>query len=186
MDHVSHIEDELVQRLALALTRPGATAPRVDVASWPGRPDDYRMDHPVGAVLVIYKGADYADASTDAGPVAKLAEFELGVIARNLRAPNGPGIDRAQGLGAYELLAVCRQALMGWQPQRASQAVQMRAESFTGQAQGKWSYSMHVAVPVRLLPSIDSETGLPQLADLDFDVLGGTHDVYPPAQTPSF
>ena len=178
MSAIGQLEAAIVARIGAVLTLPGQTHPKVEVRAWPERAREYKMSHPHGCAMVIYKGSKFAqDQSTAGHLVAFEAEFELGLISRTLREPNAPsGSDAAsftagppQGetapsggsavhavtsvgatssTGIYDLLETCRIALLGWQPDQAAGAVRLRSEDFDDYVEGTWGYSLRFLVPM--------------------------------------
>jgi hypothetical protein len=148
-DLIASLELEIVERLKIALTAPGQPHPRVEVAAWPDRPRDYKMTHPVGAVMVIYKGCKFDSSAAIAGQAVQMeAEVELGSMTRSLREPQAPDRPDAPGTGAYDILNITRQSLLGWQPTCASDVVILRSESFDSYVEGTWGYSQRFVVPL--------------------------------------
>ncbi len=162
MSVIGTLETAIVSRITAALTLPGQAHPKVEVRAWPERARDYKMTHPHGCAMVIYKGSKFSqDQSTAGHLVAFEAEFELGLISRTLREPNtpetgaatpgqaqpGPG-QAARGTGIYDLLETCRGALLGWQPDQAAGSVRLRAEDFDDYTEGTWGYSLRFVVPM--------------------------------------
>lgn len=144
------IEVAIVDRLKAAFTELGKPHPTIDVIAWPGRPDTYKLSHPIGACMVIYNGTKYDDSHAMAGQaVYGDAEFEIGILARTLREhqpPQGSASD-ALGTGAYDFLAVCRQALAGWRVPEAAGHVRVQKDSFTAYKEGEWGYSLFITMP---------------------------------------
>lgn len=143
---IKDLELAMVQRLTEVLTLAGQPHPKVDVLAWPNKPREYKMLHPHGCVMVIYKGSKYSDDKSTGGQyVSSDAMFELGILSRTLREPNVPD---AVGRGAYELLDTCRTSLMGWQPDQASSIVRLVRDEFDDYAEGTWGYSLKIAIPM--------------------------------------
>jgi hypothetical protein len=154
MDFVRPCEKEMLARLSAALTLPGQSLPQVEVREWPNKPSTYSLGHPVGAVLVLYKGAGYSPRAGmgGLGVMDVEAEFEVALLLRTLREPNAPGRDEELGLGMYELLAKCRSALAGWRPAVATGVLQIKSDGFEGYEQGRWVYSLHCVLPLLVVP----------------------------------
>lgn len=145
MSAVGDLESAIVARLAAALTLPGQEHPKVEVRAWPDKPSSYRMNHPHGAALVIFRGSQFTHGDTGGQLVSYDDVFELGLISRTLREPNAPG--DTLGVGIYDLLEICRNALLGWTPAGASSAVRLVSVDFDAYSEGTWGYSLRVAVP---------------------------------------
>lgn len=149
MSTVGELESAIVARLSAALTLPGQAHPKVDVRAWPERPRDYRMAHPHGAALVIYRGSKFTHRATAGQLVPYEDEFELGLVSRTLREANAPGtVEAALGVGIYDLLQTCRETLMGWVPQFASGQVRVISIEFDDYVEGTWGYSLRFAIPM--------------------------------------
>lgn len=149
MSTVGELESVIVARLSAVLTLPGQAHPKVDVRAWPERPRDYRMAHPYGAALVIYRGSKFAHRATAGQLVSYENEFELGLVSRTLREASTPGsAEAALGVGIYDLLETCRESLMGWVPALASGQVRIISVEFDDYVEGTWGYSLRFAIPM--------------------------------------
>ena len=146
MSTVGELENAIVARLSVALTLPGQAHPKVDVRAWPERPRDYRMAHPHGAALVIYRGSKFTHRATAGQLVPYEDEFELGLVSRTLR--DAPGTVEAAWAWASDLLQTCRETLMGWVPQFASGQVRVISIEFDDYVEGTWGYSLRFAIPM--------------------------------------
>jgi hypothetical protein len=160
MSAVADLENAIIARLAAALTLPLQTYPKVEVRAWPDKPASYRMTHPNGATLIIYRGSNYTHSST-AGQFVRYDDiFELGLISRNLREANTPDSGNAtQGVGIYELLQTCRDALLGGTPNGASGAVRMIAIDFESYSESLWSYSLRFSIPQAIVANRSGPIG---------------------------
>jgi hypothetical protein len=147
---VAATESEIVARLAQALTLPDQSLPKVEVRAWPDRPREYRMTHPKGAVLVIFRGGVYTHQATAGQLVRYEDEFELGLISRTLRdaASAQDSSDAASGVGVYDLLETCRNTLLGWTPQSANGPARIVRVDFDDYAEGVWTYSLRFSIPM--------------------------------------
>lgn len=152
MSAIGQLEAAIVARIGAALTLPGQAHPKVDVRAWPERAREYKMTHPHGCAMVIYKGSKFAQDQSTAGLLVTYeAEFELGLISRTLREANLPSVADVGGTastGIYDLLESCRIALLGWQPALAAGAVRLRSEDFDDYVEGTWGYSLRFLVPM--------------------------------------
>lgn len=149
MSVIGNLEAAIVERIGLALTLPNQQHPKVEVRGWPEKPRDYKLTHPHGCAMVIYKGSKYGYGKSNSGQVVnETTEFEIGLISRTLREPNAPAQDAMQGLGIYDLLEDCRNTLSGWQPDIASSPIQLVASAYGGHVEGTWSYSLRIAIPI--------------------------------------
>jgi Gp37 protein/Domain of unknown function (DUF1834) len=145
---IQQVEAALVARLAEAFTTPGKPHPMVDVLAWPSDPRTFKMQHPVGACLVIYRGRADDDSSAMAGQrVEQEASYEIGILARTLREHQPPQ-GAELGTGAYDLLDTCRKALMGWRVPVASGVTKVKKDAFDDYIEGVWGYTIQLTVPL--------------------------------------
>ncbi len=90
------------------------------------------MLHPVGAILVHYRGGNYSN--TDAlGFISqdKKMDFAITVVTRNLRSNNG----------AYEILEKIKQVLCGFKILGCSKLTPVK-EGFLCEISGIWQYEI--------------------------------------------
>jgi hypothetical protein len=169
MSAVAATEAEIVQRIAQALTLPEQSLPKVEVRAWPDRPRDYRMTHPKGAALVIYRGSKFNHHATAGQLVSYEDEFELGLVSRSLRdaASKQDSTDAAEGVGIYDLLETCRNTLLGWTPQQASGQVRIVSVDFDDYVEGTWGYSLRFAIPMTTVANRPRPPGPWAVADDD-------------------
>ncbi len=155
------IETELLQRLTKALTLPGMAHPKVDVAAWPDRPKDFKLQHPHGCALLMYKRSQYQSCGTSGQWARGTSEFEITLAARTLREPQIPADSSAapKGLSAYALVDTCKWALSGFRPTAASSALMLADDSFEQYFEGVWYYSLRVSVPVIAITGRDCAPG---------------------------
>jgi len=144
---ITALEDAILARLAPALTREGDVRPIVELAPWPGRPNEYRMVHPIGAVLVMYKRSKYPGEPN--GMVEWSAEYEVGLFARNLRTHQAVGDSHPDfGTGAYDLLQACRDALAGVELPHSAGQLALTSEAYAGYKEGVWAYTLGFSIPM--------------------------------------
>lgn len=182
------VEAQLVQRITPALTRPGQALPVIEVRAWPNQPDKYKLSHPLGAALVIYKGARFDQSGAMAGQHLKWeASFEVGVVVRTLRDnKQGTADDMGDGLtaGAYDVLAAIRGAVGAWSPPASAGATRLVSEAFDGYSEGTWGYSLQIVVPmftVQATPEVPGPFGLNEPANLTMATLQGPSAYYDPS-----
>ncbi|MFB9160004.1 Gp37 family protein [Chromobacterium violaceum] len=119
------IIDALVARLKDKL-------PSLAVEYFPEKPADYRLNHPVGALLVSYLGSQFG-ATVDAGVVVQPRTLKLSVTVV-LRQLNGRS-------GAVAVLDDVRRTLVGYRLPDCRK-LQAAAERFLGQTSGLWQYAV--------------------------------------------
>jgi hypothetical protein len=114
----------------------GALLPTLDVRSFPDRPEHFHSNHPVGAVLVCYRGSAWErPEATDQILQARTPSFEATVLVKNLRDHSG----------AYEVLETLRQGLQGWVPLSGCDPCWIEADGFVHQSEGLWQWRLQVA-----------------------------------------
>lgn len=102
------------------------------IEAYPDKPEQYRLTHQRGALLVAYRGARYTDPE-DVGEVVQLREmfFDVHVLARSL---NGHG-------GVYVHLEAARLALTGFRVP-GFRKLTPRRETFLGHKEGVWMFAL--------------------------------------------
>lgn len=174
MSLIAEIEAVVVARLRAALTIDGQLHPVVDVEPWPDNPERYKMVHPRGAVLIMYRGAKFDENATARQIVEFDARFEIGLLSKTLRAPAVAVAAGEPDTGVYTLLDKSRGAFLGWQPEGAANITRLVAESYEAYREGVWSYSLSVAIP--MLTVVDRQP-VPGPFDLPSDAI--FHSVNP-------
>lgn len=102
------------------------------VDGFPEKPQEFTLIHPVGAILVHYRGGNYSN--TDAlGFISqdKKMDFAITVVTRNLRSNNG----------AYEILEKIKQVLCGFKILGCSKLTPVK-EGFLSEISGIWQYEI--------------------------------------------
>lgn len=109
--------------------------PGLAVEYFPERPDEYRLNHPKGALLVSYLGSQFGEAD-DVGAVIqeRTVKLTVTVVLRQLNGKNG----------AVDLLDTVRLALVGFKPPHCSKTRAL-SEKFLGESAGIWQYALDVA-----------------------------------------
>ena len=139
--------------------RLAAKLPGLAVEYFPDRPDEYRLNHPKGALLVSYLGSRFGDvADIEIVAQERTAKFSVTVLLRQL---NGNG-------GALDISGQVILALAGF---RAPDCKKMWivAERYLGETAGLWQYAVDVATETMLVE--DTDIGLePLLTTVDYEV----------------
>jgi len=102
------------------------------VQGFPEKPSEFILLHPIGAILVHYRGGSFS--STDALSFIsqeKKMEFAITLITRNLRDNNG----------SYELLDNIKKVLCGFKIQGCSKLTPNK-EGFISETNGIWQYEI--------------------------------------------
>ena len=145
-----NIIDAIAQRLKGALSQ-------FAVEYFPNKPKEYRLNHPVGALLVSYAGSRYRDP-LDITYVAQERQLTV-TITVVMRQLNGRG-------GAVEAVDAARLALLGWRPPDCKKLVVV-AETYLGETAGLWQYALDMRAASVVIEDTESEGG-PLLVDVDY------------------
>ncbi|WP_406705431.1 Gp37 family protein [Sodalis sp.] len=118
----------VVERLRLQL-------PGLHVDFFPERPEQFRLNHPRGAVLVSYGKSNFGQTQ-DIGVVIQPQTVRLTatVVVRQLNGKDG----------AVAALDQVRQCLGGWRPPDCQRDIWLVEEVFLGQTEGLWQYALTI------------------------------------------
>lgn len=133
-----------VEIVEATLERLQSALPELAVELYPDRPETYRLNHPVGALLLGYPGSTH-EAGMPLGYAGSVGSrgVPMGLVAqeRTLRLECVLAVRRLWGEhGAVALLDRLRTALVGWIPPHA-EAVHAGEERSLSEAAGVWWYS---------------------------------------------
>ena len=146
---IAAVEQAMLERLQAAV--PDLQDDRIAAEVFPEAPDQYRLTHPVAALLVMYGGSRFSEpVATGAVVQTRRLEFDVVVMAKSRRTHTG----------AVELLAQARRALTGWRAPGCDPAFPVR-EVLTGQDQGVWTYTLTIAMDSLHLEDLPAEEGVP-------------------------
>lgn len=121
------------------------------VELFPENPQQYRLNHPRGAVLLAYGKSTFGGTeSTDAIVQARNVVLRLTLIFRQLNGTTG----------VVSYLDRIRACLTGWYPPNADQACRPLSEQFIGHHNGVWQYAQDFATRTTQLQSMPPEHGL--------------------------
>jgi hypothetical protein len=138
---IGGIEEVIVERV-------GGKLPNLQVLPFPDDPRNYKMDHPIGAVLVNYHGSHYREpVDTEGLAQPRDAEWDLTIQVRNLRSHQG----------AYPVLEAIRQALQGWGKRVIGAKFRMGADEFVDAVHGIWTYRVVVKHELMAVADPDQE-----------------------------
>lgn len=123
--------------------------PGLAVEYFPERPDEYRLNHPRGALLVSYLGGQFGEPD-DAGVVIQERTIKLTVtvVLRQLNGRNG----------AIDLLDTLRLALVGFKPPHCSKKLRALSEKFLSENAGLWQYALDVATETVQVEDVQAGT----------------------------
>lgn len=122
---IREIEDLIIKKIKESF-------PNFLVQGFPEKPQEFILLHPIGAILVHYRGGSYS--STDALKFIsqdKRMEFAVTVVTRNLRSNEG----------AYEVLEGVKQCLCGYKIIGCSKLTPLK-EGFLSETKGIWQYEL--------------------------------------------
>ncbi|MFT8210564.1 MAG: Gp37 family protein [Symbiopectobacterium sp.] len=135
----------VVERLRLQL-------PGLHVDFFPERPEQFRLNHPRGAVLVSY-GKSRFGQTQDIGVVIQPQTVRLTatVVVRQLNGKDG----------AVAVLDQVRQCLGGWRPPDCQRDIWLVEEVFWGQTEGLWQYVLTVETVTAFIQNDSPEDNPP-------------------------
>ena len=116
--------------------------PQFLVQGFPEKPQEFVLLHPVGAILVHYRGGNYSNLNS-LGIISqdKGLNFAIIVVTRNLRNNNG----------AYETLDKVKHVLCGYQIPECTKLTPNK-EGFISETSGIWQYEIEFTLKT---PSIE-------------------------------
>jgi len=122
--------------LAAVLARLTALLPGLAVDFFPERPTDYRLNHPVGALLLSYLGGRFGTPE-DVGFVLqeRTVKLSVTVVMRQLNGRNG----------AIDACDAVRLALVGFEPPHCRRKLYVLDEKYLGEVSGLWQYAIDLA-----------------------------------------
>lgn len=139
--------------------------PHLAVEYFPEKPDDYRLNHPHGALLLSYGGSKYAPSADTAIVTQEEAiSFAVTVVMRRLNGRDG-AVDVADQVG---------RALLGFHPVDCAQ-VWLSAARFLGQQAGLWQYQVEGTTLTWVVEDSDGDSG-PRLKHITVDSPYGVHE----------
>lgn len=144
MASTMQIIEATVARLKLKL-------PGVAVEYFPEEPGKYRLNHPMGALLLSYAGSRYQETKdiTYVGQPRAL-RLAITVLMRQLHGRNG----------AVETVDNVRRALLGWRPPDCRKA-QIAADKYLGETAGIWQYAVDFTAQSMVVEDTEVNTEQP-------------------------
>ncbi|MBN3132647.1 Gp37 family protein [Pectobacterium brasiliense] len=140
---VNPVIDAVVARLKEKLSQ-------LQIEYFPERPADFRLNHPVGAVLVSYAGSRFGKPE-DIGAVMQSHTITLNttVVFRQLNGRQG----------AVAVLDVVRRVLCGYKPPNCSRKIWLVRDVFLGNVGGLWQYALDFSTESVQLEDTDLPDG---------------------------
>lgn len=138
---IQAVEQAIIDRLAGRIEG-------VHIGAFPDSPRDYRLTHPVGALLVHYSGSKYGSPTGYASQERTLS-FDIVVVTRALR-------DGKKSSGAYGLIEAVRKAIAGYR-MPGCQPCYLNSDGYSYEAGGVWYYTVAASVPTVAVFDPDAE-----------------------------
>ncbi len=134
--NIRDVENSIINKLKESF-------PNFLVQGFPEKPQEFILLHPIGAILVHYRGGNYSntDAINFISQEKKL-EFAITIVTRNLRSNNG----------AYEVLDLVKQNLCGFKIAECSKLTPVK-EGFLSETTGIWQYEISFTLST---PSVEN------------------------------
>ena len=145
--------------LDAVLTRLREKLPQLQVEYFPEKPSEYRLNHPVGALLVSYAGSRF-DKPNDIGAVLQTQTIQLcvTVVFRQLNGKRG----------AIDVLDAVRRILGGYTPPNCRRRIWLTREVFIGEVKGLWQYALDFATESVFIEDSDLPSG-PLLTEVNYE-----------------
>lgn len=139
----------MMQIVDAVVARLKAKLPQLAAEYFPDNPDEYRLNHPKGALLVSYPGSTFDD-TVDVGCVAqpRMVKLSVTVVMRQL---NGRG-------GAVDMVDAVLLALVGWRPPDCRKANAKRDAFLNGKA-GIWQYAVDLTAETMFVEDAEGDDG---------------------------
>lgn len=138
--------DEITDEF-LALVKP--VFPELEVDHYPGNPEDYKLTHPVGAVLLIFRDRTFSEPDATDGTVQRNQPMvQLTYMNRNLtQTGKDPGV--------YKLLDRGRDGLAG--KSIGHGYIWIRREKLLPRRSGIWIYAQDWQLEDVFIPEVPNE-----------------------------
>ena len=133
--------------------------PQLQVEYFPEKPAEYRLNHPVGALLLSYAGSRF-DRPDDTGAVIQSQTIQLcvTVVFRQLNGKKG----------AINVLDAVRRILGGHTPPGCRRRIWLTREVFIGEVRGLWQYALDFATESVFIEDSDLPSG-PLLTEVNYE-----------------
>ena len=135
---INEIENEIIERIKSKISD-------LHIEGFPEKPSEFRLTHPIGAILVHYQGGSYSDSKSIGCIVQdKKLEFSITVVTRNLRSYKG----------SYFYQDKIRQIITGFRPLCCTK-MQPVKEEFISEDNGIWQYSINFSLTTPTIEETD-------------------------------
>jgi len=129
------------------------------VEFFPDAPQSYRLNHPAGAVLLMFAGSRFGRSqSLDRIVQPRELTFAVTLVTKRLNGAKG----------AVPYLDALRSALVGFTPPHCQMGLAASGESFVGQVSGLWHYRQEYTTQSMQVEVLPADVGLP-LVNADFE-----------------
>ena len=145
--------------LDAVLARLREKLPQLQVEYFPEKPAEYRLNHPVGALLVSYAGSRF-DKPNDIGAVLQTQTIQLcvTVVFRQLNGKRG----------AIDVLDAVRRMLGGSAPPNCRRRSWLTRDVCIGEVKGLWQYALDFATESVFIEDSDLPSG-PLLTEVNYE-----------------
>jgi len=131
------------------------------VEFFPDAPQSYHLNHPAGAVLLMFAGSRFGQSqSLDRIVQPREITFAVTLVTKRLNGARG----------AVPILDALRSALVGFKPPHCQMGLMAApgGESFVGQAGGLWNHRQEYTTQSMQVEVLPADVGLP-LGDIGFE-----------------
>ncbi|HDZ9897933.1 TPA: Gp37 family protein [Escherichia coli] len=158
--------------LDAVLARLREKLPQLQVEYFPEKPAEYRLNHPVGALLLSYAGSRF-DRPDDTGAVIQSQTIQLcvTVVFRQLNGKKGAinVLDAVRRiLGGHTPPGCRRRILGGHTPPGCRRRIWLTREVFIGEVRGLWQYALDFATESVFIEDSDLPSG-PLLTEVNYE-----------------
>ncbi len=145
---IQDIENAIIGRLKLKITK-------LHIQGFTQKAVEFAMKHPVGALLVTFKGSNFKAPSRTLGIICQERKVKYGIIlmTKNLRVQDSGHI------GAYEILDAVRICLTGFQIPGCSK-MYPTVEDFIAEKDGVWQYGVIFEMTTENVEALEDEEAI--------------------------
>lgn len=155
---IASVEERIVGHLRMMAVEFGGALSQVAINHFPADPEQYRLTHPVGEVLVIFGDSHPTPEPMTVDEVMQedTLEWHIGVLARDLGWAYG-GPQSGPSPGAYATLEALKLALVGFQLPGFTKMKMVKRGHFVKQHAGVFHYEArysHRTVVIQTDPDV--------------------------------
>jgi len=130
MSTIDDLEDSIIAKLK------NDAGLKIAVEKFPSRVSRYKLQHPVGVVLVAYSGSKFNGFGSS--QEIRQADIVLTFLLRDLREHER----------SYDNMELCLDTLRRFKPKGASGVMMAEREVFVGETEGVWQYDQPWSVNI--------------------------------------